>query len=353
MHQPSQELECNPYGRELQLHCGFIGPLSPEFNLGWYSSNAEDSDEPPQQLVHGKEDYTVSNIVLDMKTGHYIRSVSSVLRTGPIDDEHSGRCLWCQAEFGDIAHPLKSNALCIQDESRYSELDECSDAVLVNTSLICADVTEDFMRRLRKEASLRNERSSAMADVLTESTLTTSGVSTLVGSQEPILSPSPSVVHNSTSSGITISTSVYKQLPSSMSLHTISMVTVSAAPSVIPVPTVMTVVPTTAGEAVTPTDTLAISDDNLGKTPGPGTGLMEEENGTNPKTQSKSGLEGPLYAAIAICIVFVVIIVILVSTIVCLMKKKCGCLTIWIRSHLLWKKTTATTIAVQSKELNH
>ena len=103
--------------------------------------------------MHGKEDYTVNNIVLDMKTGHYIRSVSSVLRTGPIDDEHSGRCLWCQAEFGDIAHPLKSNALCIHDERRYAKLDKCSDAVLVNTSLICADVTDDFMNRLRKDPS--------------------------------------------------------------------------------------------------------------------------------------------------------------------------------------------------------
>ena len=346
MHQPSQELDCNPYGRELQLHCGFIGPLSPEFNLGWYSSNAEDNSEPPQQLVHGKKDYTVNNIVLDMKTGHYIRSVSSVLRTGPIDDEHSGKCLWCQAEFGNIAHPLKSNALCIQDESRYAELDECSDAVLVNTSLICADVTEDFTRRLKKEASLRNERSStsAMADMLTSSTFTTRGVSTLMSSQEPI--PSPSLSNSK-------STSVYKQLPSSMSLHTNSMVTASAAFSVIPLPTVMAVVPTTGGAAVIPSDTPAISDDNLGKTQGPGAGLMDGENGTNPNAQPKPSLEGPLYAAIVICVIFVVIIVVLVGAIVCLMKKKCGCLTIWIRSHLLWKKTTASTIAAQSKKLHH
>jgi hypothetical protein len=299
--------------------------------------------------VHGKEDYTINNIVLDMKTGHYMRSVSSVLRTGSIDDEHSGRCLWCQAEFGDIAHPLKSNAICIQDESRYAELDECSDTVLVNTSLICAEVNEDFTRWLRKrEASLRNERSSAMTDTLTNPTVTTHGVSTLVGSQESIPSPFPSVV---SSSGITISSSVYKQSPSSMSLDTNSMVTVSATP------TPITMAVTTAGETSTPTDTPAISisnENNLGKTPGPGAGLMEEENGTNPNIQSKSSLEGPLYAAIAICIVFVVIIVVLVSAIVCLMKKKCGCLTFWIRSHLLWKKTTATTIAaVQSKKLNH
>lgn len=273
-----------------------------------------------------------------MKTGHYIRSMSSVLRTGPIDAEkHSGKCLWCQAEFGDIAHPLKSNALCIQDENRYAELDECSDAVLVNTSLICADVSDDFMRRLKKEVSLRNERSSAMTGMFT----TTREVSTLVSSQEPVLSPSPSI------SSATISTSVYKQLPSSMSLHTNSMVTASAALSVIPVPTV---VPTTGG-AVTPSDTPAISDDNnMGKTQGPGAGLMEEENGTNPNTQPKPSLEGPLYAAIVVCVVFVVIIVVLVGTIVCLMRKKCGCLMIWIRSHLLWKKTTASTIAAQSKK---
>lgn len=295
--------------------------------------------------MHGKEDYTVNNIVLDMKTGHYIRSVSSVLRTGPIDDEHSGRCLWCQAEFGDIAHPLKSNALCIHDERRYAKLDKCSDAVLVNTSLICADITDDFMNRLRKEASLRNER-----DTLTNPTVTTRGVSTLVASQaEPIPSPSPSIEHNSVSTGITISSSVYKQLPSSMSLDTNSMVTSSIASIVIPTPTV---VPTTPGEMATPTDTPAISGDKSGKIPGPGAGLMEEENSTNPNIQSKSNLEGPLYAAIAICVIFIVVIVVLVSAIVCLMKKKCGCLTLWIRSHLLWKKTTATTIAaVQSKKL--
>ena len=353
MHQPSEKLECNPYGRELQLHCGFIGPLNPEFSLQWYSSNLEDSSEPPRQLMHGKEDYTVNNIVLDMKTGHYIRSVSSILRTGPIDEEHSGRCLWCQAEFGEIAHPRRSNALCIQDESRYAELDECSDAVLVNTSLICADVNEDFVRWLRKrEASLRNERSSAVADTLTNPTVTTHGESTVVGSQAPIPSPSPSIVYNRASGGITISSSVYKQLPSSMSLDTNSMVTVSAVLSATPTPTTMP----TAGETTTPTDIPAISisnKNNLGRTPDPGAGLMEEENGTNPNVQSKSSLEGPLYAAIAVCIVFIIVIVVLVSTIVCLMKKKCGCLTLWIRSHLLWKKTTATTIAaVQSKKLN-
>lgn len=343
MHQPSKELDCDPFGRELQLHCGFIGPLSPEFNLVWYSSNGLGGSETPQRLIHGKEDYTVNNIVLDMKTGHYVRSVSSVLRTGPIGDEHSGKCLWCQAEFSGIVHPLKSNALCIQSESRYVELDKCSDAVIVNTSLICADVTEDFMARLKKEASLDV---SATVDMLTNSTHSTSGVPILVSSQQPIPSPSQ-IALKSISGGFVKPTSVDKRLPYSTSLHTNSMVTASIAPSITPVLTIKNVVPTTADMVITTTDTPQINVENMGETSGPGMGLMEE-NGTNPNAPSRSSLEGPLYVAIVICAVFVVIIVVLVSTIVCLLRKKCGCLEIWIRSHLLWKKTTATSIVAQS-----
>lgn len=344
MHQPTPEIDCNPYGRELQLHCGFIGPLSPEFNLKWYSSSAKDASEPPLQLEH-VDDYTVNNIVLDVKTGHYVRSVSSVLLTGPIGEYHRGKCLWCQAEFNGIAHPLKSNALCIQDESRYLDLDKCTNAVIVNTSLICVNVTEEFMAQVqiaKNEGPLNIKRSTASEDTLTNQVL----ASAVTGSKPSAIEPSPTMMHTSILSG---TASAYKRLPSSFSLHMLSMVTKTIVLPVIPVtptPTIMNVESTAAGTLLTPTDTPKIT--------------TEEEEEDNNKTseeglefgvKSQAELEGPLYAAIVFCVVFVVIIVFLVAAIVCLSRRKCGCLVIWTRKIQFWKKHKATTTDIQGEKL--
>lgn len=346
MHQPTQELDCNPYGRQLQLHCGFTGPLSPEFNLEWYSSNTTEINKLSQTSTH-KNDYVVNNIVLDMKTGHHMRTVSSSLLTGPIGEEHRGKCLWCQAEFGGIALSLMSNVLCIQDESRYTDLAECNDAVLVNTSLICANITKEFMSQHQKEEA----RLSSMTErILTSPMLTL--VSTPTNSKlQMMLKPSPSSVQTWERTSILAKSSnhVYKHSPSSLSLHTASLVTKATAPSVTPTPYVVTVVPTTAGTAVTPTDPPKIKNQEKDKAPG-GAGLTEDSTGSDMSSPG-SRFEGALYAAIVVCIIFIIIIVLLVVAIVCLSRKKCACLMTWARSHRFWRKGAATTTDAQGKKL--
>ena len=316
MHQPNPDLECNPYGRELQLHCGFIGPLSPEFNLEWYSSNATNSSEPPLKLPDA-DDYTVNNIVLDLKTGHYVRSVSSVLLTGQISNHHRGKCLWCQAEFQGIAHPLKSNALCIKDEEAYFEFDKCSDTVIVNTSLVCANVTAEFMARVEKHVLENDKRSSAV-----------DGTST---NQEPsVIRPSPSAMQTTT---LAKSDGAYKHTPSSGILHTITMETaLSAIPAVSPTPTIMTTSEPTATATSDPAD-VKEEDGRMSE------GGLSNQTGGNMESGSTDGLEGALYAAIVFCAVFVVVIVLLVVAIVCLSRNKCGCLVEWMRRHHFWKKS--------------
>ena len=334
MHQPTPELDCNPYGRELQLHCGLAGPLSPEFSLEWYSSNATDSGEIPLKLEHAKG-YSVNSIVLDWKTGHYVRSVSSILLTGRIGEGHRGRCLWCQAKFDGIYHTLKSNVLCIKDESYYMDLDKCREAVIVNTSLVCANASKEFLEELEKFTSSDSKRSTA--DITPTNAKVTAQTSITTGSKQLIVQPSPSVSQTSALAKIT---DAHKQSPSSMSLHTISMETeANALPvvSVTPTPPVIPVGPTTAGTLVTNTDTPEIKTEEEGKTSDGG------QNKTESGLKSKSSLEGPLYAAIVFCVVFVVIIVLLLVAIVCLSKKKCGCLTVWIKSPQFWKKSKDTT----------
>ena len=329
MHQPNPDLDCNPYGRELQLHCGFIGPLSPEFNLQWYSSNATNKNEPPLKLQH-VDDYTVNNIVLDLKTGHYVRSVSSVLLTGQISNYHRGKCLWCQAEFQGIAHPLKSNALCIKDEEAYLNFDKCSDTVIVNTSLVCANVTAEFMAQVEKHVSDNDKRSSAV-----------DGTST---NQDPsVIRPSPSAMQTTTHAK---SDDAYKQTPSLGNLHTISMETApSAIPSVSPTPPVMTASESTAATTTDPAD-VKKEDVKMSE------GGLSNQTGENLELGSTAGLEGALYAAIVFCVVFVVVIVLLVAAIVCLSKNKCGCLAEWMRKHHFWKKSkvpSATNHHAQGK----
>lgn len=345
MHQPTPEIDCNPYGRELQLHCGFIGPLSPEFNLKWYSSSAGDTSEPPLQLEN-VDDYTVNNIVLGVKSGHYVRSVSSVLLTGPIREYHRGKCLWCQAEFNGIAHPLKSNALCIQDESRYLDLDKCSNAVIVNTSLVCANVTEEFMAQVRiekNEASSYIKRSTTSEGALVSLVL----ASAVTDSKPSVIEPSPSITHTIIHAG---TVSGYKQLPFSLtSLYMLSMVTKTytlPAISITPTPTIMNVESTAAGKLVTPTHTPEMETEAEGSKTSEG-GLNFTESGVKSRTE----LEGPLYAAIAFCVMFVVIIVFLVAAIVCLSRKKCECLVLWTRSIQFWKKHKATTTDIQGEKL--
>ena len=329
MHQPNPDLDCNPYGRELQLHCGFIGPLSPEFNLEWYSSNAMDSNEPPLKLQHA-DNYTVNNIVLDLKTGHYVRSVSSVLLTGQISNYHRGKCLWCQAEFQGIAHPLKSNALCIKDEEAYFNFDKCSDTVVVNTSLVCANVTAEFMAKVKKHVSENDKRSSA-AD----------GTST---NQEPsIIRPSPSAMQTTT---LAKSDGAYKQTPSLENLRTISMdTTPSAIPSVSPTPTIMTASESTATATTDPTEVRKDEDGEMSE------GGLSNQTGKGMESSSTAELEGALYAAIVFCVVFVVVIVFLVVAIVCLSRNKCGCLAEWMRRHHLWKKNKVPSATNAQGEL--
>lgn len=340
MHQPSAELHCNPYGKELQLHCGLTGPLSPEFNLKWYSSNATDSSEAPLKLDHSK-DYMVNNIVLDWKTGHYVRSVSSALLTAPISEGHKDRCLWCQAEFDGIAYSLKSNVLCIKAESSYHRLDKCNDALIVNTSLVCANVTKDFFTQLEKHNVVSfDAKRSTVESTPTNPKLTTLG-STTRGSEQLTIVASPSI---SQTIGLAKTVSEHKQSPSLNSLHTISMETDSGAlpvVSVTPTPPIAIVVPTPAGSIATTTmDTPKI------KTEGEGGDTSEGglNNTLDSNMKSQSGLEGPLYAAIVFCIVFVIVIVLLVVVIVCLSKRKCECFAALIRNIPFWKKTKDTSV---------
>ena len=336
MHQPSPDLDCNPYGRELQLHCGFMGPLSPEFNLEWYSSDATDSSSPPLKLVH-TDDYTVNNIVLDLKTGHYVRSVSSILLTGEIGDYHRGKCLWCQAEFRGIAHPLKSNALCIKDEKAYLDFDKCSDAVVVNTSLVCANVTQEFIAQVEEHVSEDNKRSSAV-----EETPTNPQATALVShSTEPsTIRPSPAVAQTT---DLAKTDNAYKQSPSSGDLGSISMET-AAVLTVSPTPTpVVAVSEPTGGTAAASTDSPDVGNGEEEKMSEGG--LNNNNTGANMESRSSAGLEGPLYAAIVFCVVFVVVIVLLVAAIVCLSKNKCGCLAVWMRNHHFWKKSKVPSTA--------
>ena len=108
----------------------------------------------------------------------------------------------------------------------------------------------------------------------------------------------------------------------------------------------MNVESTAAGTLVTPTHTPEMKTEAEGSKTSEG-GLNFTESGV----KSRSELEGPLYAAITFCVVFVVIIVFLVAAIVCLSRKKCGCLVLWTRSIQFWKKHKATTTDIQGKKL--
>lgn len=138
-------LTCNPYGSSLKLHCAVTGPLDPHFFIQWYVF----PDHDPEQydaLGSSRDDYQVDsnvlNVVGDIK---HIRSISSVLTTGPLADTLQNQCIKCQVEFQDVELTLGSedSIFCLSSKANYGHLDSCSDGYAVqNKTSVCASLQD-------------------------------------------------------------------------------------------------------------------------------------------------------------------------------------------------------------------
>ena len=84
--QPPTALRCNPFGSSLQLLCVATGPLDPQFQLTWYSSPANNSENVVE--LSSLPGYSVQTVVLN-NSGQDLRTVSSMLVTSQIGDNHT------------------------------------------------------------------------------------------------------------------------------------------------------------------------------------------------------------------------------------------------------------------------
>ncbi len=318
--QPVTQLNCDPNGSRLQIHCGATGPLLPSFRIQWYRSNRSVSSTT---RITSKNDCLIRNNMLDVMDEK--RSATSILLTKNIDSTMSGVCFWCQIEFSRLILPVKSEVVCIDNEEHFAGVDDCGDSVvmLVNTSVLCVHVSPDLASALE---SLNNERDIITTPTISSNILSLTGkaqsgsslVSTMFGS-EAIQSSKTFINTQTLHIGTKVATSIAKTqvyaTPSSKLKD--SFVSSSTTESPMNNTTSSTV------------NTIIVRG-------------MEE-------TVPRSSFEGALYAAIIVCILFIGVIVGLVIMILCLVRKKCSCL-VQVSDYLRQKLHRATNSRRNSQE---
>ena len=137
--QPAPELNCDPYGTRLQLHCAARGPLEPDFSLEWFSSNLLRSDEPPVCVTLDPQYSTMS---VEIGSGER-REVLSTLLTAVIGSSHAEQCFWCAILVaGEPISTTSSNRLCMLDAAAYnSSVPGCSGITPMDLTVVCANET--------------------------------------------------------------------------------------------------------------------------------------------------------------------------------------------------------------------
>lgn len=313
--QPETMLKCNPYGSQLQLHCGVTGPLVPMFTTEWYSSSLDNvtgvNSEMNVVRLSPLPEYQVENIILDVMGE--TRSVSSIIRTNSISSEHTGKCFWCQIEFETLHLPHTSNALCIEGHDYYSTIlrtKSCKDegnigAMLVDTTVLCVNISDNLAADLQR-----------LKDVTTMSTLFELAPTRSYSVLEPSRTHPTHTMHEAKEKGsvlgmVTLTSSHTDDNITTLSLHTISPVAMTSTQT----QEKTTPRSTQSGNSVSLLDSLLVA---------------STQNSTDEKmdeTVPRSSFEGALYAAIVVCIMFVGVIVVLIVVIVCLLKRKCSCLS--------------------------
>ena len=255
------ELTCDPYGSSLQLHCAITGPLDPLFHIEWYLSALDESSEI--RLDSSDSDYRINNNVLDVvgDVENQVRSISSILATGPISGKHANQCLRCQVEFVTFGVTLARDdeyKLCFGDMENYTALASCGDDLVIFNSSFCA-TSEDF---------------------------SVFPVPTLPSPSHTIPQPSPTAKpphlgHSSSHLVLPIQSTTHTPTATSIDLVTVAKPTSNRAPTTITMPP--------------------------SPIPGP--------NG------QQGAVEGGLFVAIGICVIFIVIIIILMYFVVRLFRQ--------------------------------
>ena len=134
LQQPPGNLSCNPFGSQLQLSCIASGPLDRQFQITWYSSTINNT----QEIATLSPDlgYTIQQHVLN-NSGDNQTTITSTLIKEEIGDNDTDRCVWCRIEIDGRPLPVRSKKPCILDDTG---LPNCS--VIpppTNSTPVCAD----------------------------------------------------------------------------------------------------------------------------------------------------------------------------------------------------------------------
>ena len=134
LQQPPANLSCNPFGSRLQLSCIASGPLDQQFQITWYSSTINNT----QEIVTLSPDlgYTIQQHVLNNSADNQT-AITSTLVKEEIGNNDTDRCVWCRIEINGRPLPVRSNRPCILDDIR---LPNCSvSSPPTNSTPVCAD----------------------------------------------------------------------------------------------------------------------------------------------------------------------------------------------------------------------
>lgn len=265
-------LTCDPYGSSLELHCAVTGPLQPQFHIQWYLVAATDQSMGTRLGTENDSYHVASNVmnvVGDVETE--VRSISSVLATGLLSDVHQNHCIRCQVEFDGVGVSLGSNGtkLCLRSMASYSALPSCSDDFVVwNSTAFCA-TSQDFP-----------EPTTSLSTSYTE----------YVSPSQPFATPFPTLPlpAEALQTALPSPSAELSVLPHTSSHHMLHRATSVLLPP-----------PITASAAVS--------------SPSP--------SNNTATGSSQAAVEGGLFVAIGICIIFIVIIIILMYFVVRLFRQ--------------------------------
>lgn len=277
---PAIDFNCDPYDSELQLHCSVTGPLYPHFTLQWYISPANSTSTNQTKL--DSETYKISNSVIDTigDVSKQHRSVSSHLLFSPTLELHADNCIWCQIEFSDlnISVAKEDKRLCLKGADSYIPLDSCGDPIaVVNSSSDCVSF-EDL--KVAEEQLLELD------------------ITTTASSMEDIVA----TVTSMAASAVTILPTTTIPSPSS------STVTSSLLPPTTPATGPLQ--PTTDNTNIGINTQSDVTDFSTIETTAP-------SGGGGPDNAVQAGL----FAAIAICVVFILAIIVLMYFVVRLFRQ--------------------------------
>lgn len=264
---PMVELNCDPYGSQLQLSCAVTGPLYPQFRIQWYLSSTDYTN----RMSLGSSSCEL-NITGEVK--YQLRSIASLSMTGPITEMYANQCIWCQVEFGelDVSQTKDGHRLCLGSADDYAGLASCNNKmVVVNSTSFCADFNSPVD--------------------LPMSYATTSTISTESGITPSHWMPCTTSLPNHFTSQINPTTTVTSVSSPAKSPSIDDSIFITATP-----------MPTTP------------KDSKAAITVGAGNTLSNKTNptpnNTDPNGQGNA-MEGELVIAIVVCILFIIIIIIL------------------------------------------